>query len=194
MQSACRHNPREGCLIGDVQLADFEHRERLSIINECDGHKPSSIRSQFLTELMGNLEKLPAHLDVPSRSAAGDGTAGLRRPSMSVTTRSRRRQTPLAIIPVAEHHHATRSHRAPPSREIALGAEHHDAGASSRFRPLLPAAARRSSGHNPIPLPPRKRSAVAVACCACQKARTKVTSPCMTLLTAGNALLTMSDR
>jgi hypothetical protein len=135
MQSACRHNPREGCLIGDGQLADFEHRERLSIINECDGHKPSSIRSQFLTELMGNLEKLPAHLDVPSRSAAGDGTAGLRRPSMSVTTRSRRRQTPLAIIPVAEHHHATRSHRAPPSREIALGAEHHDAGASSRFRP-----------------------------------------------------------
>lgn len=126
---------------------------------------------------MAKLESQLAHLDVPLRSAAGDHSSGARIPSMSVSTRSRRKQSPLPTIAVAEHQHATRSHRVPPSPRNISSVAQHDAGASSKFRPLLPAAAGPPSGHGPFPLPPRKRSAVAIACCACQKARTKVGHP-----------------
>jgi len=124
---------------------------------------------------MGSSEKQPAHLDVqPSKSAASttdDDTPSTRPPSMSVAARSRQKQSPPGAIPAGRHN------QVPPLGILArVGPP--DALASSGLRPLLPAAAGpRAPGINPTPLLPRKRSAVLVACSACQKARTKVSLP-----------------
>ncbi|KAJ9130302.1 hypothetical protein NKR19_g9948 [Coniochaeta hoffmannii] len=88
---------------------------------------------------------------------------------MSVAARSRQKQSPPGAIPAGRHN------QVPPLGILArVGPP--DALASSGLRPLLPAAAGpRAPGINPTPLLPRKRSAVLVACSACQKARTKCT-------------------
>ncbi|OIW25543.1 hypothetical protein CONLIGDRAFT_635364 [Coniochaeta ligniaria NRRL 30616] len=69
----------------------------------------------------------------------------------------------------------TRSHRNQASARPTRSAEPPEEVASSRFRRLLPAIRDHRANSKPITLPPRKRSAVLVACGACQKARTKCT-------------------